>query len=1542
MPLHVQISDLDHYHHALMPLDQLQSAPKVPVLRVYGSVRVPASPNLAYTVLVHVHNFYPYLYIDCLETDGAKLTDSYLERIKAHLELAIAESFRRKQADDDDSDADDDTDLSSSRFIAAVAFCRGTPVYGYHLGYSVVLKVLFLLPLYKTRLFHLLGQGQVDFSAFAAPHKKHLQPEMYEGHINYPSQFLADFNLYGCAWLELASCHFRLPVVNVTNRLLTPLKEYLSNYIAHNNVLSPKQYPRMGRTLLEIDVHIGDIVNRSRLVQRHVHGDLAEFNGQVPKSEIFLSSLKYTFEDLKYQCVSRDRPDTSQLLTELYSQIFSRIGLGGYCDWETLGHYEKLLEYAAKLNKGTGIGDANQYFEKYIRLNLVGSSFPTSFEIVDLTMPLSYYCKVPLLNFRDDLVRWKNYEDLFDEPPDALGQADIPLSQGQPAEQVSSPVADHLNPPETSSADDMGLPKRKHASDVESAPPSSPIENVDALLQQSLLQQLLQQSITVMNESMGDLHIFNLTQRKRPLPQSGDAPSSASSLLSQTLDSLMIEPRNLHEFPVPQSLRKSRVAPALEASGILDHDYFDPSYFRKEDVHAKPLIFANRKIIVPFKGVSSIPDIEISTVPSIKHGVDKNVNSVLSSASKPTLWQYSVKTPSKASIQHWVEEVEKKQIYKRARFRSQIEPAITETNNYKYSYRPKKVTRNPSGFLNMTFFHMELHVNTVGDLHPDPKKDPITLIIFHFNDSNQMFDGENAKTVILTHASGLDTWHFSSLYKRISSHLNVDIKCLTSEKQMVDELIAAIDYFDPDILSGYEVNASSWGFLIERFQTVHDVNLLPRLGRVYSKGNGKFGDRWGHTHTSAIKINGRHMLNIWRLLRHEVSLTSYSLENICYHLLHQTLPKILNQVLLQWSCGGIAGQVQMLCKYYTHRLEVILRIIDLQEFVLRNVELSRLIGVDFYSNFYRGSQFKVESILIRIAKPENMLLNSPSKAQVHAMKPLEVVPLIMEPDSGFYKSPLVVLDFQSLYPSIMIAYNYCYSTLLGKTDGFKQFRNTVGYMNHLQLPRGIIEILSKNDGITISPNGLMFVKSKFRKSILSRMLQEILNMRINVKSVASAFPDDIELGKLFNSKQLALKLIANVTYGYTSASFSGRMPSSDIADAIVATGREILLKAIEIIESGPYSAKVVYGDTDSLFVYFPGRSKEDAFKFGKSLAKSVTDALPDPIKLKFEKVYHPCVLLAKKRYVGSCYEFEEQKVPKFEAKGIETIRRDGIPAQLKMVGKTLRILFESKNLSDVKNYVVLQFFKILANKVNVGDFCFAKEVRYGTYKNERYLPPGAVLAKERVKKDPRSEPQYRERIPYVVIRDSRKERIKDRSVSPEDYVRSFSTGEPMELDYEYYITRVLIPPLERVFNLMGVDIKEWYREMPKSTKLLVMKDTDILRTDFVNSKECYKCGSNLDDTSKYLCAACIENDVSVVTEISLAAKERERIANDYQQLCLVCTVKNFGSSSRPYVGDQCVNGDCQVYYAKVKALREFELVAERKQKIISEISALQW
>ena len=107
------------------------------------------------------------------------------------------------------------------------------------------------------------------------------------------------------------------------------------------------------------------------------------------------------------------------------------------------------------------------------------------------------------------------------------------------------------------------------------------------------------------------------------------------------------------------------------------------------------------------------------------------------------------------------------------------------------------------------------------------------------------------------------------------------------------------------------------------------------------------------------------------------------------------------------------------------------------------------------------------------------------------------------------------------------------------------------------------------------------------------------------------------------------------------------------------TGRRTLEDTMDLIEREFHPAKVVYGDTDSVFVQLPNvTSLQAAFAIGEDIVKRVTARHPWPMELELEKVYWPCCLVSKKRYVGMAYSSPAQKVATFDAKGIETVRRD--------------------------------------------------------------------------------------------------------------------------------------------------------------------------------------------------------------------------------------------------------------------------------------------
>ncbi|EKG11632.1 hypothetical protein MPH_11125 [Macrophomina phaseolina MS6] len=1010
------------------------------------------------------------------------------------------------------------------------------------------------------------------------------------------------------------------------------------------------------------------------------------------------------------------------------------------------------------------------------------------------------------------------------QPPDPNGSPPKPPSQGMPASQSSqgSIKAQGSHGPNT-----LSFPVVKNSRD-----PDAGLR----LSQRSGWSNSQRSPRTPSKPSSPD------KTKVSPYPPSSNDKLSISAISSNSAPSsqaFQLAAQLQTDFPAQNGatvLCFAQVPPTAEtvSTTMLDHGlppviYRDAYYSDERDVPERPREYAGREFRLESNTIPFLPPFDpTGTSPAncnekpgiVRDKAREDARNRRRSVKCSFLnWEFANSPPSYSDVEQWldnekqeeanigvaevdVDVVAEKQKSMRAEAQiSQIEgPTQKNKHGFKFSQKQKSTSVKHEAQY-MSIMSLEVHVNTRGTFLPDPAEDEIACIFWCVQDD----DAQSVQIGVLALSSS------EGIAKKMARFLDVDVQYEEDELDLLNKMVDIVREFDPDILTGYEVHNSSWGYLIERARLQYEYNLCDEFSRMKSQSHGRFGkeaDRWGFTHTSTIRITGRHMINIWRAMRGELNLLQYTMENVVFHLLHKRIPHFTHQDLTKWYQSGKPRDLAKVVGYFVSRVQINLDILEANEIIPRTSEQARLLGVDFFSVISRGSQFKVESLMFRIAKPENFVLPSPSRKQVGQQNALECLPLVMEPQSAFYNSPLLVLDFQSLYPSVMIAYNYCYSTFLGRITGWRG-KNKMGFTDFKREPR-LLEIVQ--DYINVAPNGMMYVKPEMRKSLLAKMLGEILETRVMVKSGMKVDKDDKMLQQLLNNRQLALKLIANVTYGYTSASFSGRMPCSEIADSIVQTGRETLEKAIALIHSvKKWGAEVVYGDTDSLFVYLPGRTRDEAFDVGEQIAAAVTARNPRPIKLKFEKVYHPCVLLAKKRYVGFKYESRAQTEPDFDAKGVETVRRDGTPAEQKIEETALKLLFRTQDLSQVKQYFQNQCAKIMQGRVSIQDFLFAREVRLGTYSAKGPGPPGALIATKRMLADRRAEPQYGERVPYVVVTGAPGARLIDRCVAPEALLRD----DQLELDAEYYISKNLIPPLERIFNLVGANVRGWFDEMPK-------------------------------------------------------------------------------------------------------------------------------
>lgn len=242
--------------------------PRVSVIRVFG-----ATPT-GQKVLMHVHGALQYTYIEY--TGSLKSEDVTLAAQTLHLSIdhALAVSFRKNPYD------------GTNHYVARVSLVKGIPFYGYHVGYKFYLKIYLLNPQHMTRLSDLLRDGAIM--------KRALQP--YESHLQYLAQWMCDYNLYGCAYIECDKFRFRGPIPDYYE-LQNPLHHWHDQSIPSKWVSDPAVWPKQSHCALELDVCVQNIVNRRSVTARLIHHDFVERVRPLPVQAKLMQSMAGLWKD---------------------------------------------------------------------------------------------------------------------------------------------------------------------------------------------------------------------------------------------------------------------------------------------------------------------------------------------------------------------------------------------------------------------------------------------------------------------------------------------------------------------------------------------------------------------------------------------------------------------------------------------------------------------------------------------------------------------------------------------------------------------------------------------------------------------------------------------------------------------------------------------------------------------------------------------------------------------------------------------------------------------------------------------------------------------------------------------------------------------------------------------------------------------------------------------------------------------------------------------------------------------------------------------
>ncbi|KAH7033452.1 DNA polymerase delta catalytic subunit [Microdochium trichocladiopsis] len=597
------------------------------------------------------------------------------------------------------------------------------------------------------------------------------------------------------------------------------------------------------------------------------------------------------------------------------------------------------------------------------------------------------------------------------------------------------------------------------------------------------------------------------------------------------------------------------------------------------------------------------------------------------------------------------------------------------------------------------------------------------------------------------------------------------------EKDMLMEWKRFIEKVDPDVITGYNIANFDFPYLLDRASALKAKGFeywgrLPSVKSAHKKANFS-SKQMGNRESKETNTNGRLQLDLLQLIQRDHHLRSYTLNSVCSHFLGEQKEDVHHTMITELF-NGTPESRRRLALYCLKDAYLPQRLMDKLSCLANYTEMARVTGVPFNFLLSRGQQIKFLSQMYRKALEQKLVIpNLRSESSDEQYEGATVI----EPTRGYYDVPIATLDFASLYPSIMQAHNLCYTTLLNKA-AVEKFG------------------LKKDEDYTVTPNGDMFATVKQRKGLLAQILEELLAARKQAKCELAVETDPFKKAVL-NGRQLALKISANSVYGLTGAT-TGKLPCLEIASSTTSYGRQMIEKTKAEVEAKyciangySHDAQVIYGDTDSVMVKFGMKDLPEAMKLGEEAAAYVSSKFIKPIKLEFEKVYYPYLLINKKRYAG-LYWTKPEKHDKMDTKGIETVRRDNCLLVQTVIEKVLRMILIDQDVPGAQEYVKDTIADLLQNKIDMSKLVITKALTKESYDAKQ---AHVELAARMKKRDAGSAPGLGDRVAYVMVKGSSGSKNFENSEDP-----IFVLENNVPIDTRYYLDNQLAKPLGRIFE----------------------------------------------------------------------------------------------------------------------------------------------
>jgi DNA polymerase alpha subunit A len=670
-----------------------------------------------------------------------------------------------------------------------------------------------------------------------------------------------------------------------------------------------------------------------------------------------------------------------------------------------------------------------------------------------------------------------------------------------------------------------------------------------------------------------------------------------------------------------------------------------------------------------------------------------------------------------------------------------------------------------------------------------------------------------------------------------------------SEKAMLTNLMSEIEAIDPDMIVGHNFMGFDLDVLLHRLQA-HSVGNWSRIGKMKLRqmprlqaGAGGMGEA---TWEERAVLNGRLVADTYLLSREYLKESSYKLLRLAMAQgLEGPSGKITEAMVEEEPLLdpvkelATAEGIFKLVHWCDTKAVLALGLMYKMSIIPLTKRLTSLAG-NLWSRTLTGSRAeRIEFLLLHRFHAQKFVVPDKAKRWDQPKgneedqeggrtaggrgKPKYAGGKVLDPKRGLYTDYVLLLDFNSLYPSIIQEYNVCFTTV-ERTELLAD-----GTYSEPPVPTESVLVCDSCKALQAraaedpdAPKVVLQGQSCLHRCILPKAIKELVDSRKQVKKLLKDEKDPHKQ-EVLDIRQKALKLTANSIYGCLGFQ-SSRFYAQVIAQLVTSKGREALTSTVEIVPKIDQSLDVVYGDTDSVMVStgMTGPDVGPAIRMANLIKKEV-NKLYRCLEIDIDGIFKSILLVRKKKYAAvTLKDISKGDRPdnlKHEVKGLDLVRRDWCPLSQRASGTVLDFILSGRPadeiLDSIHGFLADLADRVRNGKVELRDYVITKSLTKAPeqYADKASQPHVQVALRMREHK---LSVQTNDFIPYVIC--------ESESIQPEalglsvnwdksklankafhsDEVKNAALG--LRPDLEWYLATQLHPPVTRLCeHIQGMD-----------------------------------------------------------------------------------------------------------------------------------------